>query len=73
MAFVFSGWQQGIEPWRFNLPTAQRQPQPDARAHTVFDRTLLRARRDGVDEALPARRDLGRPGLAGARRACRRA
>jgi uncharacterized protein YfaS (alpha-2-macroglobulin family) len=41
-AFVFSGWQQGIEPWRFNLPTANG-PQPDMSVHTVFDRTLLRA------------------------------
>ena len=41
-AFVFSGWQKGIEPWRFNLPTAQGA-EADVRAHTVFDRTLLRA------------------------------
>lgn len=42
MAFTWSNWQKGIEPWRFNLPTSQ-DPQPDARAHTIFDRTLLRA------------------------------
>lgn len=42
MAFAWSEWQRGIEPWRFNLPT-HNAPQPDARAHTVFDRTLLRA------------------------------
>ena len=42
VAFVFSSWQQGIEPWRFNVPTAQ-DPQPDVRAHSVLDRTLLRA------------------------------
>jgi uncharacterized protein YfaS (alpha-2-macroglobulin family) len=42
MAFAWSDWQRGIEPWRFNLPT-NNAPQPDARAHTVFDRTLLRA------------------------------
>ena len=41
-AFVFSTWQQGIEPWRFNVPTG-RGAEPDVRAHTVFDRTLLRA------------------------------
>ena len=41
-AFVFSGWQKGIEPWRFNVPT-QIGPEPDARAHTVLDRSLLRA------------------------------
>ncbi|HSI60873.1 MAG TPA: MG2 domain-containing protein [Ideonella sp.] len=42
LAFVFSDWSQGIEPWRFNLPTADGT-EPDWRAHTVFDRTLLRA------------------------------
>jgi len=42
MAFVFDGWNKGIEPWRFPLPTSD-DPQPDERAHTVFDRTLLRA------------------------------
>jgi uncharacterized protein YfaS (alpha-2-macroglobulin family) len=42
MAFTWSNWQKGIEPWRFNVPTSQ-DPQPDARAHTIFDRTLLRA------------------------------
>lgn len=41
-AFVFTSWQQGIEPWRFNVPTG-RGAEPDLRAHTVFDRTLLRA------------------------------
>ena len=42
VAFVFSQWQKGIEGWRFNLPTSQER-EPDARAHTVFDRSLLRA------------------------------
>ncbi|MFZ2329708.1 MAG: MG2 domain-containing protein [Rhodoferax sp.] len=42
MAFTWSDWNRGIEPWRFNLPTS-REPQPDERAHTIFDRTLLRA------------------------------
>ncbi len=41
MAFTWSDWNRGIEPWRFNLPTS-REVQPDARAHTIFDRTLLR-------------------------------
>ena len=41
-AFVFSGRQKGIESWRFNLPTG-RGAEPDVRAATVFDRTLLRA------------------------------
>ena len=42
LAFTWSSWQRGIEPWRFNVPTSS-EPQPDLRAHTVFDRTLLRA------------------------------
>jgi len=42
VAFVFSGWQKGIEPWRFGVPT-HRDATPDLRVATVFDRTLLRA------------------------------
>lgn len=42
LSFTWSDWHKGIEPWRFNVPTSQ-DPQPDARAHTIFDRTLLRA------------------------------
>lgn len=42
IAFVFSSWQKGVESWRFNLPTSSGSS-PDLRAHTVFDRTLLRA------------------------------
>ena len=42
LAFTWSDWNRGIEPWRFNLPTS-REAQPDNRAHTVFDRNLLRA------------------------------
>lgn len=41
LAFVHSSWDEGIEPWRFQLPMEY-----DDRliaAHTVFDRTLLRA------------------------------
>ena len=41
LSFVFSRWNRGIEPWRFNIATA-RGPANDHRAHTVFDRTLLR-------------------------------
>ncbi len=44
--FVFTSWQQGIEPWRFNVPTSsptRASSGADLRAHTVFDRTLLRA------------------------------
>ena len=42
LAFTWSDWNRGIEPWRFNLPT-DRSPQPSLRAHTVLDRPLLRA------------------------------
>ena len=42
MSFTWSDWHKGIEPWRFNVPTSS-DPVPDTRAHTIFDRTLLRA------------------------------
>ncbi len=41
MTFVLSGWNDGIEPWRFGFHEGPYwRP---AVAHTVFDRTLLRA------------------------------
>ncbi len=41
MTFVHSKWDEGIEHWRFNLPGADyRGP---IKAHTIFDRSLLRA------------------------------
>lgn len=54
LAFVWSNWNEGIESWRFNLPAAsfdrfggedvEASPgAPRLIAHTVFDRTLLRA------------------------------
>jgi uncharacterized protein YfaS (alpha-2-macroglobulin family) len=40
--FTLSDWHEGIENWRFNLPTGSRFE--DSRiAATVFDRSLLRA------------------------------
>ncbi|MGB4116012.1 MAG: MG2 domain-containing protein [Polaromonas sp.] len=42
LAFTWSDWHKGIEPWRFNVPTS-REARPDERAHTIFDRTLFRA------------------------------
>jgi uncharacterized protein YfaS (alpha-2-macroglobulin family) len=42
MAFVRSDWNRGIESWRFNVPTDTSIEQT-VRAHTIFDRTLLRA------------------------------
>ena len=40
-SFAFSGWQEGISSWRFNLPRGEYHG-PYV-ATTVFDRTLLRA------------------------------
>ncbi|HXN85773.1 MAG TPA: MG2 domain-containing protein, partial [Candidatus Binataceae bacterium] len=40
-SFVHSTWQQGIEAWRFHVPT-EYQPSAFA-AHTVLDRPLFRA------------------------------
>ncbi|MEI8400871.1 MAG: MG2 domain-containing protein [Alcaligenaceae bacterium] len=42
IAFTWTNWDKGIEPWRFNVPTSQ-DITPDRRAHTIFDRTLVRA------------------------------
>lgn len=46
LAFVFTDWQKGIEPWRFQHPTSSPEhesDESDVRAHTVLDRSLLRA------------------------------
>jgi hypothetical protein len=40
--FTLSDWKQGIEAWRFHLPTGSRDEDSRVVA-TVFDRTLLRA------------------------------
>ncbi len=42
MAFVWTDWQRGIESWRFNLEQST-ETQADSVAHTVLDRSLLRA------------------------------
>lgn len=39
---MWSDWQRGIEPWRFNLPTFWGSG-PELVAHTVLDRNLVRA------------------------------
>jgi uncharacterized protein YfaS (alpha-2-macroglobulin family) len=41
MAFVHTSWDDGIESWRFRLPTDWRRD--NSIAHTIFDRTLFRA------------------------------
>ncbi len=43
MTFVHSSWDRGIEPWRFNLPDGSYSGGEGLTAHTIFDRTLLRA------------------------------
>ncbi len=44
MGFAWSNWNDGIETWRFDLPTQWRgSDEPSRVVHTVFDRTLLRA------------------------------
>jgi uncharacterized protein YfaS (alpha-2-macroglobulin family) len=40
--FTLSDWKDGIESWRFNLPSGSREAD-NTMAATVFDRTLLRA------------------------------
>jgi uncharacterized protein YfaS (alpha-2-macroglobulin family) len=42
LSFTLSDWQNGIEPWRFNVATGYAGDDSVA-AHTVFDRVLLRA------------------------------
>jgi uncharacterized protein YfaS (alpha-2-macroglobulin family) len=41
LSFVHSSWEQGIEPWRFNLPTDEWRGSLDVQ--TVLDRPLYRA------------------------------
>ena len=40
-SFVLSDWNEGIAPWRFNLPQGSRED--SVRAHAVLDRSLFRA------------------------------
>ncbi len=42
LGFVHTSWDQGIEPWRFNVQAGSRTRAQNA-SHTVFDRTLFRA------------------------------
>jgi uncharacterized protein YfaS (alpha-2-macroglobulin family) len=41
MSFVHSSWNEGIEPWRFQL--SQESNLDPIIGHTIFDRSLLRA------------------------------
>jgi len=41
LSFALTSWNQGIQPWDFDLPYGWRAPEPIF--HTIFDRTLVRA------------------------------
>jgi hypothetical protein len=43
MTFTHSSWNDGIEPWRFHIPTGSGGPEGAVTAHTILDRTLFRA------------------------------
>ncbi|HQP31002.1 MAG TPA: MG2 domain-containing protein, partial [Deltaproteobacteria bacterium] len=43
MTFTHSSWSDGIEPWRFNLPESDTAEDANIVAHTILDRSLLRA------------------------------
>src|SRR5690606_11397926 len=43
MAFVWSTWSQGSEPWRFHVDTSGSDTPSSTIYHSVMDRTLLRA------------------------------
>src|SRR3990172_1262480 len=58
LTFVFSDWDTGIEPWRFQLPTGDNHD--PTIAHTVFDRTLFRA-----GETVQMKHFIRRPSLQG--------
>lgn len=42
MTFALSRWNNGLESWRFNVPT-ETQKERSLRLHTVLDRSLFRA------------------------------
>ncbi|MBF0556065.1 MAG: alpha-2-macroglobulin, partial [Nitrospirae bacterium] len=43
LTFSHTSWYKGIEPWRFKLTESYGDSKDTTVAHTVFDRTLLRA------------------------------
>jgi len=43
MTFTHSGWDEGIEPWRFQLPLGYYGGEDGVIAHTILDRPLFRA------------------------------
>lgn len=58
LGLVHSSWDDGIQPWRFNLPTADERGA--LRVHTVLDRPLFRA-----GETVHMKHVIRRPSLAG--------
>ena len=55
LSFVHSGWDQGIEPWRFQLPTDELARRRSVGAHDPRPHAVPR-RRDRAHEARAARR-----------------
>ena len=43
MTFTHSSWSEGIEPWRFQLPSPEYGSAKAVIAHTILSRNLLRA------------------------------
>ncbi|QWR76170.1 alpha-2-macroglobulin family protein [Candidatus Magnetomonas plexicatena] len=43
LTFIHSSWDEGIEPWRFNLFSNDYSQSGKITIHTIFDRTLFRA------------------------------
>ncbi|MDD5169468.1 MAG: MG2 domain-containing protein, partial [Syntrophales bacterium] len=43
LTFTHTSWSMGIEPWRFQLPQGEDADRGPVIAHTVLDRSLLRA------------------------------
>jgi uncharacterized protein YfaS (alpha-2-macroglobulin family) len=60
LTFTHSGWDEGIESWRFNIPSGNFTEKEDFLAHTVFDRTLFRA-----GEEVHMKHFLRKPGMKG--------
>ena len=59
LTFTHSSWNQGIEPWRFNVPTGNSADRLGVLAHTILDRTLFRAGEEVHMKHLVRRRSPG--------------
>ena len=58
LGLVHTSWDEGIQPWRFNLPTAEERG--PLRAHSILDRPLFRA-----GETVHMKHVIRRPSLQG--------